>query len=267
MKTEQTRQTNRGFTLVELLVVIAIIALLVALLLPALARAREHAKSLKCIARLTDLGQALFLYANDNGGHVPTGWRGTGNHPDAGRWFFKLRMYFDLRWQSSGANSSPYDYLGYFCPKYEKVPGTTPMAPALKLASMYSYNHYFIGPRCNPETGWRSIDQAKLPGELPMFYDTRFYDFSHGSGGGGWPYPHPAAFKYGWNDGDIDMMLVHNGGPGLQHYGNTNYLFGDGHAKSMGLWPFESTKHAPQSRDYYRKYWHPRRDLNIEPCE
>jgi len=80
------RRTRFGFTLVELLVVMAIISILAAMLLPALSKAREQARSVTCRSNLKQIGLSFGMYQADYNEYFPTcnntGWE---VYPDAWR--------------------------------------------------------------------------------------------------------------------------------------------------------------------------------------
>ena len=61
---------RKSFTLIELLVVIAIIAILAAMLLPALAKAREKARTISCVSNQKQVGLEFHMYANEYDGMI-----------------------------------------------------------------------------------------------------------------------------------------------------------------------------------------------------
>lgn len=66
------KKRSFGFTLIELLTVISIVAVLATILLPALNKAREKSKSVKCLSNLKQMGSALIMYTCDHNEYLPT---------------------------------------------------------------------------------------------------------------------------------------------------------------------------------------------------
>jgi len=115
-----SRFPRMPFTLIELLVVIAIIAILAALLLPALSKAKDMAKSTVCLGNLKSIGAASLMYSDDYNGYVNFQQQGNAMTPGFyGYWFDRTAVYLGGTYKRPDQNPGTV----WACPSQETANG------------------------------------------------------------------------------------------------------------------------------------------------
>jgi prepilin-type N-terminal cleavage/methylation domain-containing protein len=232
-------ERSRGFTLIELLVVIAIIALLMAILMPALARVKEQARTIRCLANLKQWNYIFEFYMNENNGKFFSGF---GNN--SYWWIAQLPHEYQSRlknkiWFCPTAQKPLIDENGNTGGQWNNFSawgifytGNSNLTPD-GIAGSYGLNSYLLDTEAPPghtfENGIQSDNFFKSPrvkgaGNIPMFIDALRFDV--------WPQETelPAQFEDAvWTANHMGRCCVN------RHDGYMGCSFADFSARKVGV--------------------------------
>jgi general secretion pathway protein G len=244
---------RRAFTLVELLVVVAIVAILAALLLPAISRMGDNAKTAQSASNLRQLGAAAILFAGDNNGSLPSpreDWNGDGKMDDGDFFPAQLIAFMGL----NGINNSTYLTPAIL---YGAGPFQSPLRGTRFGDPEWQRNGYSYGISSfllHPE--WdRRLARVPEPGKTILFGDkVSTGEENDPNGDAGYLGSSDLRYVRPWNPATIGSGIWGSGSPAYRHQKRTKaqMVFVDGH---VGLHTKEELLLQPPSGRSLWQWW------------
>ena len=221
----------KGFTLIELLVVIAIIAILAAILFPAFAKARESARRISCVSNLNQIGKGMMQYTQEYDERLPFSIGGGIGFQDEIDPYVKDAGVYKCPSNAStlfsviaGGNKYPVHYLANGA-KNDTIDDEVSTADTSNVRNR-PINDGGIAASTGARGG-ATLSELKAPSQTILVFENT-----------------DAANLY--NNAESKNEIEFQG-----HLGTTNFLFGDGHVKSMrpslttqgvNMWDVDSTR-------------------------
>ena len=238
-----------GFTLIELLVVIAIIALLMGILMPALSRVKEQARTITCRSNLNQYGIGMRMYLDENDYFFP----------ETSKWMSSTTSGYIRVGQTPDGQLWPYIKAldAHMCARFAHYKkGTNEEDTAVS----YVLNSYVgRGKGASIWSNWLGAGVTGVSKESEVYNAARVISFTEEN-----PWTIEGYSVYPFNDthftvGDstrlIDNYATFHNDPGDRDYGGANIVFIDGHAD---LWPRAETDE--ELDEGFRIAW-PKKDI------
>ena len=212
MKNHQISQKNSAFTLIELLVVIAIIAILAAILFPVFARARENARRSSCQSNLKQIGLGILQYSQDYDEMMPAvSLAGNIRWEDMVQPYIKSRQLFVCP-----SNTSTVFFAGTTGNWFNHYLGNGNNNAGASAGTGFNYRRpmdatIFTSAPADPERSVTSLAEIQAPAQAILVSET------NGTR----------------NSSNVYSTSAAGGLVFTNHLGTTNYLFSDGHVKSL----------------------------------
>jgi prepilin-type N-terminal cleavage/methylation domain-containing protein/prepilin-type processing-associated H-X9-DG protein len=214
---------KKAFTLIELLVVISVISLLMAVLVPVLAMARQHGKTVLCLSNLRQFTIAADMYTGSNDGYYPVAYMYKADHPVIISYAWDFTTVKD--WDKNEEKVIPgLLWQGGTIEKVHQCPSFKGAHNWLKDPyTGYNYNTSYIGhgQQESIETPAKT-DQVKRPGNCVLFGD------------GGYSLGANKFMRAPWpNPGDMNFHERYAGTQDYRHLNATNAAYCDGSVKTV----------------------------------